>query len=103
VQNYLEHPGLLFGLTWAFWLFVSLGVSLLCIPLSLITKLSSYIYRITRAILWGTIPFILLFILAAIYDPADSKSEWWFGLFISCIPTLLASVAFLMSRKKCSH
>jgi hypothetical protein len=101
LQNYLEHPGLLFGLFWAFWLFVSFGVSLLCVPLSFITKLSGYVYRTTRAILWGTIPLILLFILASIYDPADSKSEWWFGLFISCLPTLLALIAFLRSRKKC--
>jgi hypothetical protein len=103
VQSYLEHPGLLFGLFWAFWLFVSFGVSIFSIPLSFISRLSNYIYRITKGILWGTIPFILLFFLASIYDPADSKSEWWFGLLISCLPTLLALVAFLISRKKCGN
>ena len=101
--EYLNHPKLLFGLFWAFWLFVSFGISILCVPLSFVSRLSNYFYRATRVILWCTVPFILLFIVASIYDPANSKGEWWLGLIVTCLPSLVALIGFIKSHKSYRH
>ena len=45
-NDYIEHPGLLLGLIWAFWLVVACGASVLCIPLAIFSKSASYAYRI---------------------------------------------------------
>jgi hypothetical protein len=99
MRSYIEHPGLIFGLFWAFWLFVSLGASFFCVLLSFIPKLSGYAYRIARVILWAIGPYIVLFFLAAHFDPADSQIEWLIGLFVTLLPVLPASLALLLSRK----
>jgi hypothetical protein len=96
---YLENPGLLVGMLWAFLLIVATGASILCIPLSFFSKSCKYAYRISRAILWGTVPLVVLYFLASVFDPPDWSGDRLLGPAISCVPAPLALVAFLISRR----
>src|SRR6266542_4727089 len=102
MKSYIEHPGLLFGLLWAFWLYVAFGVSVLCIPVSFLTKWSAYIRRISRAVLWGTIPLVLLFLVSLPFDPQGDSAGCLLGMLVSCVPAVPALSAFLISGRK-SH
>jgi hypothetical protein len=99
VKPYLDHPGLLFGLLWAFWMCVALGISVLCIPLAFWSKCALYTYRISRAIIWGTIPLVVLFFVGSLFDAPGGLASWLIGIAVSILPALPAMVAFVLSRR----
>ncbi len=98
MKLYSEH----FGLVWAISVVIALVASVLCIPLSFAPKYAPYAYRISRAVLWGTTPLLILF--AVSLDPSDEdvKVFWWLGILASCLPAVLSLIAFLTSRAKMS-
>lgn len=98
-NDYIEHPGLLLGLIWAFCLVVACGASVLCIPLSFSPKSASYAYRISRIILCGTPALAGLYFAAKIFDPGDSFDSL-LALTFSFAPATLALIAFVKSRTK---
>src|SRR6266511_857186 len=95
-NDYIEHPGFLLGLIWAFWLVVACGASVLCIPLAFFPKSASYAYRISRAILWGTAPLIGLYFLGDIFDPGEKLGNL-LAIIASCVPVPLALLALVVA------
>jgi|GEM_PF-5140920 hypothetical protein len=98
MKIYSEH----FDLVWAISVFIALVASVLCIPLSFASKYAPYAYRMSRAILWGTIPLLILFALSLDLSDEDVKVFWWLGILASCLPAVLSLIAFLTSRAKIS-
>jgi hypothetical protein len=88
------------GLIWIISVLIGVVISVVCIPLSFSSKCAPCVYRISRGLLWGTIPILVLF--AASFDPSDEdmKIFWWPGFLASCLPTVLSLIAFLISREK---
>jgi hypothetical protein len=99
MNHFFEHPGLLFGLLWAFCLCVAVGVSALSILLSFWSKCKPYTYRVSRAVFWGIGPLLLLFFLGSIFDPPDDSEGWLIGGLFSVLPVLPALACFILSRR----
>ena len=98
MKLYSEHVGVI----WAVSVFIAFIASVLCILFSVASKYAPYAYRISRAVLWGTIPLLILF--AVSFDPLDEdvKAFWWLGILVSCLPAVLSLIAFMTSRARIS-